>query len=87
MKITNLPHLLARECCPLRFDEHGCLIFIALMKPRVMLLAVFTAFAGLMIAPVSLDPLLGFACDCRQSPSGPVPLVCSICGTTPTSMP
>src|SRR5438309_3967895 len=33
--------------------------FLALMKPRVMLLAAFTAFAGLMIAPVSLDPLLG----------------------------
>ena len=33
--------------------------FLALMKPRVMLLAVFTAFAGLMIAPVSLDPLFG----------------------------
>jgi protoheme IX farnesyltransferase len=33
--------------------------FIALMKPRVMLLAVFTAFVGMMIAPVSLDPLLG----------------------------
>jgi heme o synthase len=33
--------------------------FLALMKPRVMLLAVFTAFAGMMIAPVSLDPLLG----------------------------
>ena len=33
--------------------------FISLMKPRVMLLAVFTAFDGLMIAPVSLDPLPG----------------------------
>jgi protoheme IX farnesyltransferase len=33
--------------------------FIALMKPRVMLLAVFTAFVGLMIAPARLDPLLG----------------------------
>src|ERR1700754_3231385 len=33
--------------------------FLALMKPRVMLLAVFTAFAGLMIAPVSLDPVAG----------------------------
>jgi protoheme IX farnesyltransferase len=32
--------------------------FIALMKPRVMLLAVFTAFVGLMIAPSHLDPLL-----------------------------
>ena len=34
--------------------------FITLMKPRVMLLAVFTAFVGLMIAPDHLDPLLGF---------------------------
>jgi heme o synthase len=25
--------------------------FLALMKPRVMLLAVFTAFVGMMIAP------------------------------------
>jgi len=34
--------------------------FITLMKPRVMVLAVFTAFVGLMIAPTRLDPLLGF---------------------------
>jgi protoheme IX farnesyltransferase len=33
--------------------------FVALMKPRVMLLAVFTALVGLMIAPGHLDPLLG----------------------------
>jgi protoheme IX farnesyltransferase len=33
--------------------------FIALMKPRVMLLAVFTALVGLLIAPGHLDPLLG----------------------------
>jgi protoheme IX farnesyltransferase len=33
--------------------------FIALMKPRVMLLAVFTALVGLLIAPAHLDPLLG----------------------------
>jgi protoheme IX farnesyltransferase len=33
--------------------------FIALMKPRVMLLAVFTAVVGLVIAPGHLDPLLG----------------------------
>ena len=33
--------------------------FVSLMKPRVMLLAVFTAFVGLMIAPGHLDPLLG----------------------------
>jgi heme o synthase len=34
--------------------------FVSLMKPRVMLLAVFTALVGLMIAPGHLDPLLGF---------------------------
>ena len=34
--------------------------FVALMKPRVMALAVFTALVGLMIAPARLDPLLGF---------------------------
>lgn len=32
--------------------------FIALLKPRVMLLAVFTAVVGLIIAPGELDPLL-----------------------------
>ena len=33
--------------------------FVTLMKPRVMLLAVFTALVGLVIAPGHLDPLLG----------------------------
>src|SRR4051794_21826139 len=33
--------------------------FLALMKPRVMLLAVFTAVVGLVIAPGHLDPFLG----------------------------
>src|SRR5215831_11187170 len=33
--------------------------FIALMKPRVMALAVFTAFVGMLTAPSRLDPLLG----------------------------
>ena len=32
---------------------------LSLMKPRVMLLAVFTALVGLIIAPGDLDPLLG----------------------------
>ena len=32
--------------------------FVALMKPRVMSLAVFTAFVGLAIAPGYLDPVL-----------------------------
>jgi heme o synthase len=34
--------------------------FVALMKPRVMLLAVFTAVVGLIIAPGHVDPLIGF---------------------------
>jgi heme o synthase len=34
--------------------------FFALMKPRVMLLAVFTALVGLMVAPGKIDPALGF---------------------------
>src|SRR5215216_6564447 len=33
--------------------------FVTLMKPRVMVLAVFTALVGLMIAPGHLGPLLG----------------------------
>jgi heme o synthase len=34
--------------------------YLALMKPRVMSLVVFTAFVGLMIAPSHLHPVLGF---------------------------
>jgi protoheme IX farnesyltransferase len=33
--------------------------FLALMKPRVMVLAVFTALVGLLIAPAHIDPILG----------------------------
>jgi protoheme IX farnesyltransferase len=31
--------------------------FFALMKPRVMFLAVFTTFVGMISAPVSVGPL------------------------------
>jgi protoheme IX farnesyltransferase len=34
--------------------------FVALMKPRVMVLAVFTAFVGMLNAPSQVEPLLGF---------------------------
>ena len=34
--------------------------YIALMKPRVMSLVVFTAFVGLMIAPVKMHPVMAF---------------------------
>src|SRR5712671_5205728 len=35
--------------------------FVALMKPRVMSLVVFTALVGLVVAPGHLHPVLGFA--------------------------
>jgi protoheme IX farnesyltransferase len=34
--------------------------FIALMKPRVMSLVVFTALVGIVVAPANLHPVLGF---------------------------
>src|SRR5689334_16582687 len=34
--------------------------YIALLKPRVMSLVVFTAFVGLMIAPGHIHPVIGF---------------------------
>ena len=34
--------------------------YFALLKPRVMTLVVFTAFVGLLAAPVSLHPFVGF---------------------------
>ncbi len=35
--------------------------YYALLKPRVMYLVVMTAFTGMMIAPVSIHPVIGFA--------------------------
>ncbi|QMU58316.1 MAG: protoheme IX farnesyltransferase [Boseongicola sp.] len=35
--------------------------YVALLKPRVMSLVVFTAMVGLLVAPVSLHPIEGFA--------------------------
>ena len=34
--------------------------YVALLKPRVMSLVVFTAFVGLFVAPVRVDPFIGF---------------------------
>ena len=34
--------------------------YVALMKPRVMSLVVFTALVGLLVAPVSLHPFEAF---------------------------
>lgn len=35
--------------------------YITLLKPRVMSLVVFTAFVGLLVAPVPVHPMIGFA--------------------------
>jgi len=35
--------------------------YIALLKPRVMSLVVFTALTGLLIAPTGVNPIIGFA--------------------------
>src|SRR5215468_5193745 len=35
--------------------------YVALMKPRVMSLVVFTAVVGMMVTPGHLHPVLGFA--------------------------
>lgn len=42
-------------------DEASFGDFFALLKPRVMSLVVFTAFVGLLAAPVSVHPVVGFA--------------------------
>lgn len=43
-----------------RQGEAGFGDFVALLKPRVMSLVVFTAFVGLVVAPVGVHPLVGF---------------------------
>ncbi|MBV2187451.1 MAG: heme o synthase [Rhizobium sp.] len=43
-----------------RLSEATARDFFALLKPRVMSLVVFTAFAGLVLAPGDINPFLGF---------------------------
>ena len=58
MKTTAIP--VSRLRLPSRFHLRARLPDLAtLMKPRVMVLAVFTVLVGLMIALGDLDPLLG----------------------------
>lgn len=42
-------------------QEPGFGDYFALLKPRVMSLVVFTAFVGVLVAPVSVHPMIGFA--------------------------
>ena len=41
--------------------EAGFGDYFALLKPRVMSLVIFTALVGLLVAPVSVHPMVGFA--------------------------
>ncbi|MFV2053262.1 heme o synthase [Aliiroseovarius sp. YM-037] len=47
--------------CTTRTGEAGFGDYYALLKPRVMSLVVFTALVGLLVAPVSVHPMIGFA--------------------------
>jgi heme O synthase-like polyprenyltransferase len=59
--------------------------YLALMKPRVMSLVVFTALVGLAIAPAHVHPVIGFtALLCIAVGAA---RACSTCGMTPTSTP
>jgi len=42
-------------------DEPQVADYFALLKPRVMSLVVFTALVGMLCAPVSVNPVIGFA--------------------------
>lgn len=44
----------------IRPSEANARDFFELLKPRVMSLVVFTAFAGLLLAPGTINPVLGF---------------------------
>jgi len=60
LRLPSRDHLTSSSHAARILTEHSRLPdFLTLMKPRVMSLAVFTAFVGLMIAPGHLDPLLG----------------------------
>src|ERR1700760_4012051 len=57
MKITVIPPPRPQRLPPIRLATRVP-HFFALMKPRVMFLAVFTAFVGMMTAPVAIDPIV-----------------------------
>ena len=48
------------QIADIRLSEAGPRDYFSLLKPRVMSLVVFTAFVGMMLAPGSINPFLGF---------------------------
>ena len=59
--------------------------YVALLKPRVMSLVVFTGFAGLWLAPGHLHPVLASGRGTLHRDGVLAPRAPSICGTTPIS--
>jgi protoheme IX farnesyltransferase len=51
----------ALETTAVRTGEAGFADYVALMKPRVMSLVVFTALVGMLVAPLALHPVEGLA--------------------------
>ncbi|NLS02628.1 protoheme IX farnesyltransferase [Rhizobium sp. P32RR-XVIII] len=58
MPVINSHEVLAEEG-EYRLSEASARDYFELLKPRVMSLVVFTAFAGLVLAPGHINPLLG----------------------------
>ena len=59
MTVIDTDDVIAAET-GIRLSEAGARDFFELLKPRVMSLVVFTAFAGLVLAPGHINPVLGF---------------------------
>ena len=59
MTVLDAPDLQNEEG-EIRLSEANARDYFELLKPRVMSLVVFTAFAGLVLAPGSVNPVIGF---------------------------
>jgi heme o synthase len=58
---AEFPNGLRGQSPPVEASLAGVGDYLALMKPRVMSLVVFTALVGLMVAPGHVHPVIGFA--------------------------
>src|SRR5256885_2922523 len=57
---ADLSRPVGRACARAEPSLAGVEDYLALLKPRVMSLVVFTALVGLMIAPGHIHPVIGF---------------------------
>src|SRR5215470_5885971 len=57
---ADLVSPLRAEFAPAQPSMAGVEDYLALLKPRVMSLVVFTGFVGMLVAPGHLHPVLGF---------------------------